>query len=182
MDTRRALLSRARQAFAEQGYGATSLEQLAGSLGLTKAAVYYHFPSKRALLEALLEEALSQTDRILEQPLPLEERLYRFALAYRDQIEPLSALMTAQSNRRGRDQEAIEIAKRAMAHSMERLAIVLERAFPGQGKALAAIFASIVHGAYMLDRYSEEYEAEPLLRLGVSLLVRGAEALRAPHQ
>lgn len=173
MDTRQALLDRARHAFAERGYAATSLEDLARGLGLTKAAVYHHFASKRELLEALLEESFQKADRALEQGETLEERLLSYALAYRDQIEPLTALMTAQSGRRGGDQQAARVALEAMSRGLARLQQSLERAVPGQGQPLAAIFASIVHGAYMMARHLPGYELEGMLRTGVQLFVRG---------
>ncbi|MER3478994.1 MAG: TetR/AcrR family transcriptional regulator [Meiothermus sp.] len=173
MNTRQALLERAKAAFAERGYAATSLEALARSLGLSKAAVYHHFPSKRALLQALLEEALEETRRALHQPVGLEQRLLGYALAYRGQVEPLAALMTAHSGRRGGDQEAAQVSLMAMQRGMTLLAGVLEPVVPGKGRVLAAIFSSIVHGAYMVGRHLPGYEAESLVREGVRLFMRG---------
>jgi AcrR family transcriptional regulator len=55
--TRRALLDSAATLFLEKGYTATSLDEVATGARVTKGAVYHHFPSKRALYEALAEEA-----------------------------------------------------------------------------------------------------------------------------
>lgn len=44
--------------FNERGYDATSISDLAASLGVTKSAIYHHFPSKESLLAAALDEAL----------------------------------------------------------------------------------------------------------------------------
>lgn len=44
--------------FNRQGYDATSMGDLARDLGLTKSAIYHHFPSKSALLAAALDRAL----------------------------------------------------------------------------------------------------------------------------
>ncbi|AWR87770.1 transcriptional regulator, TetR family [Meiothermus taiwanensis WR-220] len=173
MDTRQALLQSARKAFAERGYAATSLEDLARTLGLTKAAVYHHFASKRELLEALLQEGLAETQRAIAQPGTLYQRLMALALAYRGQVEPLTALMTAYSSRRGGDLEAVELAREAMRRGLEQLAGLLEQVAPGHGRALAVIFASIVHGAYMTAQHMPGYSAEALLQEGVALFVRG---------
>jgi len=173
MDTRQALLQSARKAFAERGYAATSLEGLARTLGLTKAAVYHHFTSKRALLEALLQEGLVETQRVLAQPGTLHQRLLALALVYRGQVEPLTALMTAYSSRRGGDLEAVNLAREALRRGIEQLAEVLEQVSPGHGKPLAVIFASIVHGAYMTAQHMPGYSAEQLLQEGVALFVRG---------
>ncbi|GEM82427.1 TetR/AcrR family transcriptional regulator [Meiothermus hypogaeus] len=173
MDTRQALLQKARKAFAERGYAATSMEDLARTLGLTKAAVYHHFASKRALLEALLEEGFQETQRALSRPGTLHERLMAMALAYRGQVEPLTALMTAHSGRRGGDQEAVLLAQKALSRGVEQLANILEKVSPGHGRALAVVFASIVHGAYMTAQHIPGFSAEMLLQEGVDLFVRG---------
>lgn len=59
---RAAVLRAAIDLFIAQGYDATSLSDLASSLGVTKSAVYHHFPSKEALLAAALDEALEGLD------------------------------------------------------------------------------------------------------------------------
>lgn len=52
-DTRERILDVALELFTEHGYDSTSLRQIAERLGLTKAALYYHFESKEDLLQAL---------------------------------------------------------------------------------------------------------------------------------
>lgn len=42
--------------FYEKGYAATSLEQVSEAAGVTKGAIYRHFPSKEALFLALVQE------------------------------------------------------------------------------------------------------------------------------
>src|SRR5438445_5955799 len=54
-DTRAEILAVASELFIEQGYEATSLREIAARLGITKAALYYHFPSKDDILRALME-------------------------------------------------------------------------------------------------------------------------------
>jgi AcrR family transcriptional regulator len=54
-ETRRRVLENALALFSEQGYDATPLQAIADRLQLSKAALYYYFPSKTSILEALLE-------------------------------------------------------------------------------------------------------------------------------
>jgi AcrR family transcriptional regulator len=54
-DTRQRILDVSAELFVEQGYDATSLREIAERLGVTKAALYYHFTSKDEILRALLE-------------------------------------------------------------------------------------------------------------------------------
>jgi AcrR family transcriptional regulator len=56
-ETRQALLDVSLELFAEKGYFGTSLREIARAVGLRESALYYHFPSKEALFEALLDEA-----------------------------------------------------------------------------------------------------------------------------
>jgi AcrR family transcriptional regulator len=52
-DTRQRILDAALDLFAEHGYDRTSLREIAATLGVTKAALYYHFESKEDILLAL---------------------------------------------------------------------------------------------------------------------------------
>ncbi len=51
--TRERLLAAAAQAIAEHGYASTTLSRVAASLGLTKGAYAYHFPTKAKIADAL---------------------------------------------------------------------------------------------------------------------------------
>ncbi|HMC39664.1 MAG TPA: TetR/AcrR family transcriptional regulator [Acidimicrobiales bacterium] len=55
--TRRALLDSASRLFAENGFTATSLDEVAADARVTKGAVYHHFANKQALFEAVADEA-----------------------------------------------------------------------------------------------------------------------------
>lgn len=55
---REALLREAIAAFNQKGFHATSLGDIATSLGVTKAALYHYFPNKHALLFEAFAEAL----------------------------------------------------------------------------------------------------------------------------
>jgi len=55
---RAALLREAAAAFNRQGFHATSLDEIAQNLGVTKAALYYYFPNKQTLLMACFDAAM----------------------------------------------------------------------------------------------------------------------------
>ena len=54
--TRAAILDAAAEAFADGGFAATSITQIAAAARVTKGAVYHHFPDKQALFEAVLHQ------------------------------------------------------------------------------------------------------------------------------
>ncbi|MFD7033200.1 ScbR family autoregulator-binding transcription factor [Streptomyces sp. NPDC059917] len=54
--TRQAILDGAAIAFDRAGFGSTSLSDVVKHAGVTKGALYFHFPSKEALARTLMEE------------------------------------------------------------------------------------------------------------------------------
>jgi AcrR family transcriptional regulator len=62
--SRERLLEAAAKVFAERGYQAASVEEIAAAAGLSKGAVYWNFSSKDELFHALLEERI---DRQIEE-------------------------------------------------------------------------------------------------------------------
>jgi AcrR family transcriptional regulator len=62
------LLDAAVAVFNERGYDATSVEEIAGRLGVTKSAIYHHVPSKVELLRLALDRALDGLFAVTEEP------------------------------------------------------------------------------------------------------------------
>ena len=75
--TRKHILDAALRLFSERGFARTSVRDIAEAAGITDAAIYYHFASKRDLFEALFEErgitsVLSQLEQTTVTLPPLE--------------------------------------------------------------------------------------------------------------
>ncbi|WP_206070493.1 TetR family transcriptional regulator [Knoellia koreensis] len=68
--TRHAIVVAATRLFEQQGYGPTSLAQVATAAGVSRPTVTTVFGSKPALLSAVLDEALAGDD----EPVPVAER------------------------------------------------------------------------------------------------------------
>lgn len=64
--TRERILDVALELFTEQGYEQTSLREIAERLGVTKAALYYHFKSKEDIVSSLVEDYFGQIDALIE--------------------------------------------------------------------------------------------------------------------
>ena len=62
------LLDIAVAVFNERGYDATSMEELAARLGVTKSAIYHHVSSKVELLRLALDRALDALFAVTEEP------------------------------------------------------------------------------------------------------------------
>lgn len=63
--TRERIQQVALELFTEHGYERTSLREIAEQLGVTKAALYYHFRSKEELVESFLEDRFAELDRLV---------------------------------------------------------------------------------------------------------------------
>ncbi|MFI6845954.1 TetR/AcrR family transcriptional regulator [Kitasatospora sp. NBC_00085] len=85
-DTRARIIVVALELFSEQGYEQTSLREIADRLGVTKAALYYHFKTKDDIVHGIVESMAAPIDETLawgaEQPWTPElrdELIRRFA-------------------------------------------------------------------------------------------------------
>src|ERR1700760_4991200 len=65
-DTRSRVQKVALELFAEQGYEKTSLREIAERLGVTKAALYYHFKSKEDIVHSFTDDYFEEIDRLLD--------------------------------------------------------------------------------------------------------------------
>ena len=65
--TRTRILAVARELFTRQGYAGTSIADLAGPLGISTAALYYHFASKSDILEVLVAETMDEYTALAER-------------------------------------------------------------------------------------------------------------------
>jgi len=65
-DTRQRILDVAARLFAAHGFAGTSIRDIAADLGLTKAALYYHFSSKEELLHELVAQPILAMREVME--------------------------------------------------------------------------------------------------------------------
>jgi len=63
--TRARIQAVAVEMFTEHGYEKTSLREIAEALGVTKAALYYHFKSKEDIVRSLLEDYFGHIDALV---------------------------------------------------------------------------------------------------------------------
>lgn len=67
------ILDAAMTAFGGRGYDATSLDDLAADLGIRKQSILYHFPSKEALLDAVVDQAVGELTGVLWEVIATSE-------------------------------------------------------------------------------------------------------------
>ncbi len=75
--TRQQILETAQRLFTELGYDATSLQMIADEMGLTKAAVYYHFRAKSDILHAAMLPGIQRLEALLDAAAAIRGRRAR---------------------------------------------------------------------------------------------------------
>ena len=89
------LIKAATSLFAEKGYAGTSVREIVERAGVTKPVLYYYFKNKEGLFHAILEDAYSKLENLLEQQLETEgsfrdrivafsRQLFELGMNYRD--------------------------------------------------------------------------------------------------
>jgi AcrR family transcriptional regulator len=64
--TREIILRKARRLFAQQGFDAASMQDIAREVGIRKASLYAHFPGKEAIFREVFATVLTEYTRHLE--------------------------------------------------------------------------------------------------------------------
>ena len=120
--TRQQILETAQRLFTELGYDATSLQMIADEMGLTKAAVYYHFRAKSDILHAAMLPGIQRLEALLDEAAVIRGRRARiehlvngfvdFFVASRQY--PLTLIDPA-AKREKLDEEPLSMRRRAVA-------------------------------------------------------------------
>lgn len=78
------LLEIATEAFARQGYDATTIDGIAATAGVAKRTIYSRYPNKKALFFAVMQrltERRNFDETLIDDSIPIEEGLRRRALS-----------------------------------------------------------------------------------------------------
>lgn len=168
------ILHTASRLFMEHGYEPVSLMQIAKACGVTKASVYYYFNNKAQLFTSsvlfTLEFAIQQTIQLLQEDLPLQQRLELIAerKMRRSHID-METIMREASKQLGEEQiEAIKQAEHSIHRELAKhFQIAMDAGLMRKGDALffAHAYASLLMTA----------------NRGEILYTSGAEHSELPH-
>jgi AcrR family transcriptional regulator len=140
---RRAILDHAAEAFADAGYAACTMADIARRSGASKARLYHYYESKEAILYDLLDR---HTQELLDLSLAARERAQREKLAPQEELKRMiESFLDAYRNARTRhiallnDVKFLADTQRERIIARERAVVgafgaALERAFPKRVK------------------------------------------------
>jgi AcrR family transcriptional regulator len=154
--TRERIQDVALELFTEQGYEATSLREIAERLGVTKAALYYHFKTKDDIITSLVERQVAHLAELLdwarEQPRTVDTRR-EFVRRYAEMLRQAGHERLIRFFERN---PTVMRSHKSGAHMRERMVAILDilsdRAdpLPDQIRCSLAIFA--LHATWFVVR------------------------------
>jgi AcrR family transcriptional regulator len=176
------IVAEALRTLAERGYHATALAGIALRLGVSKAAIYHHFPSKRELLAHLARPFLVEFDDALTSIslVSVEDEKAMLLESYFTLVLENAALVSLLLRDRmiAEDQVAIRF-KEILSRLMERLAPA-----PATDAALrtAACAIGAIHGAVLDgDGTPPPNEGPLIVRAALSALTAGDAGDASEH-
>lgn len=140
---RRQLLDVAQEVFAEQGFHATSMDEIAEAAGVTKPVLYQHFDSKRLLYLELLEDVGQQlldkiTAATAQARTPREQVEFGFDAYFRFVAERQSAFRLLFGGGVGRDEEFADAVRTVETAISEAIATLIETNIDAEHRRLLA--------------------------------------------
>jgi TetR/AcrR family transcriptional regulator, tetracycline repressor protein len=179
----------------EYGLPDLTMRHLATALGVQPSALYWHFPSKQALLAAVSERILAPMAEVAvdglsvrESVLVLGERMRNCLLAYRDASElvssslalglvpsPLAPQLRAVARQHGLDDALAEVAAAATLH------FVVGFAFHEQQRVTADALGLLDPAALSPDAVSARPAAADDFAEALTMIADGVEASIARH-
>jgi AcrR family transcriptional regulator len=175
-DTRERIIQVAFELFSEQGYDKTSLREIAERLGVTKAALYYHFKTKEDIVRSHVQDYLGQIGELVawgeQQPRTLQTRreiITRYAAIVRDGQDSMKFF---QQNPQLQHEQIGEDARKQFK-ALGQLFRDPKRSYADQIRGLMAIFsinASMAFGLLAEEKLDPEKVSAAALEVSYELL------------
>lgn len=177
--TKNKILAESKKLVLKNGFSGTSIDQILEKTGITKGAFFYHFNTKNALAEALIEQysqedraemekVLSDTESLKSDPL---QRVIQFVQEYIDLMTdlnepPAGCLYASYGNEtnsfnaeiRGYIAESILLWRRTFKMMISDVLARYTTAIETDTESLADHFTVIIEGAFIVSRALNEPE------------------------
>lgn len=176
--------------FAERGYDATSMDEIAAVAGITKASIYHHVSGKEALLAHGLDRALTALFAVLDEPSAeegtprqrLEAIVGRVAEVTMRMLPEVSVLFRVRGNS-PTERDAMA-RRRAFDREVAELVVAAQRAGSVRADIDAGLLTRLIFGASnsVVEWYrpSGRTAAGAIAQALSRLLFEGAGAIDAP--
>jgi len=170
-DTKGRILDAAQDCIQRVGANAMSYQDISEAVGIQKASIHYHFPTKEKLVEALIdrysERFFSLVQSIVESELSPETKLRRYGLLFEAMLSEgergkvcLCGILGAELATLG--PVAVDNIRRFFRENEKRLAEILDEGrrqgvfrFEGDSRSMATLVFSLLEGAMLVVRADE---------------------------
>ena len=189
-DQRELILEQAGILFAQRGYPATSMNQVAEGCGLSKATLYHYFKDKYALLVTIAESHVNRLVTIIDEvPGPQQPPEVRLRALIQNLVEEYS---TAQSAHRvltddvkfltPEDRERILDQERRIVRGFSRVVIALrpDLADTPMGMPLTMLLFGMINWMFTWMRANGVLDYEAMAPVVADLFLGGLPAVKAP--
>lgn len=198
-EQRQRILEVATVLFAEHGFERTGLRAIAEAAGLRPGSLYHYFPSKEAIMAALIEDTVRgprEGIRRLSFEGGLDDSLYELGLRFLESIarpegrRRFEVVLRAAHERPAWAarylQRVLDPAERDLAETLRRRlpAAALERVDPAilAKQINGALVAFLIHEELLRPQGSSTEQRQRYVRQLVDVLVAGVKALGAKAQ
>ena len=188
-DPRQEILRTAARLFQEQGYDATSMNDVAAALNLSKGGLYHHFQSKDEILFDLMNHAMDITQEQVLAPVKAiadpEERLRtlirrHIAVVLSEREREITVMLHENHPLSPELRRRINARKKEYIHFLEKLIAEVQRTRPGGAQAKvsarAAAFAllGMINWIYQWYRPEGALQEESLVQQYTDIFFHGA--------
>jgi len=170
-DTKGKILDAAQDSIQRVGANAMSYQDISEAVGIQKASIHYHFPTKEKLIEALIERYserfFSLVQSIVDSELSPETKLRRYGLLFETMLSEgergkvcLCGILGAELGTLG--PVAADSIRRFFKENEKRLAEILDEGrkqdvfkFEGDSRSMATLIFCLLEGAMLVVRADE---------------------------
>lgn len=172
MDVRTQILREATRLFARQGFDGTSVQELADAVGIRKPSLLYHFESKEALRQAVLDQVLARWNDVIPTVLLSASRDQQFEAL----MDAITSFFLEDADRaRLILREAIDrpgdLEQRLVTHVRPWIQVVADQLERGKKRGVVrpevdteayamVVAAMVVAGVAMMDRLAFVFTSE----------------------
>ena len=187
LDSRQEILRAAARLFQQQGYDATSMNDVAAALGLSKGGLYHHFQSKDEILFHLMDHAMEITQERVINPVrgiaDPEERLRmlirrHIAVVLSERDREITVMLHENHPLPPALRKRINARKKEYVHFVESLIAEVQRARQAKGsvspRAAAFALLGMINWIYQWYQPGGSLHEEDLARQYAEIFFGGA--------
>lgn len=183
------ILAAARSCFIDRGYHPTRMEDIAGTAGLSKGGVYFHFQSKQEVFDALVQEeferSMSMLRTVSESSAPVAEKMQvlgQHYLEYFSQAPDAPRFFIVMGEMGLRDENLARRLLEMQTAFIDQIAKLIDQGVaegvlrPVDSHAVAALLKALLDGVEGLQALRYQMDLQRILGAALELVLNGLQS------